>query len=828
MTGLVIVESPAKAKTINKYLGSDYKVVSSYGHVRDLPSKPGSVEPDRDFDMHYEINPKASKHVKTIIDLAKKSDKIYLASDPDREGEAISWHVAELIKQKKALKKGVEIKRIAFHEITKASVLSAIEKPRDISMDLVNAQQARRALDYLVGFTLSPILWRKLPGSRSAGRVQSVALRLICDREDEIEKFITNEYWTIKCLLNNEAKDEFFARLISIDGKKLEKLDLANEGVVKPLVAKLEKADYYVKSIEKKQQKRNPYPPFITSTLQQEASRKLGFGAKKTMTIAQKLYESGLITYMRTDGVQLSEDAVKEARKYISSEIGEKYLPDSPRVYKTKVKNAQEAHEAIRPTNVFDTPQKISASLEKDHLSLYDLIWRRMLACQMNSVILDQVNVCILTKDNNAELKATGSTIAFDGFYKIYKESLDKENSKDSADEESGNILPPLKEGEDLGLLNVLPEQHFTEPPPRYSEASLVKKLEELGIGRPSTYATIISVLQDRNYVRLDKKRFIPEDRGRLVTAFLISFFNKYVEYDFTAKLEDDLDLISDGKVYWKELLKEFWDSFYKNTKEVSKHTIDEITDAMTPLIEHYVFPHTEEGKDPHQCPDCKDGRLGIRIGKFGPFVACSRYPDCKYHRKFDIHNSDGEGNDSEDGSSSGDRLLGVDPATKLEIFLKKGPYGFYVQLGEKDDPLMKRSPVPKTFKPDELTIEQAMALLALPREVGIHPETNEVIKANIGRFGPYLLHSKKFTSLPSIDDVFSISLEKALEVISKNPKAAARVLGVYKKNEVSVLKGRFGPYIKYGKKNVKLPKGEDPETITLEAAQRIIDEQLK
>ena len=820
---LVIVESPAKAKTINKYLGKGYNVISSYGHIRDLPSKDGSVEPDKDFIMHYEINAKASKQAQKIVQESKNVDKIYLATDPDREGEAIAWHIVEVLKEKKALKKGVEIKRIVFHEITKKSVTEALEHPRDISMELVNAQQARRALDYLVGFNLSPVLWRKLPGSRSAGRVQSVALRLITDRESEIEKFIEREYWSIKCNFGAKA-EEFWANLISVKGEKLDKFDLPNEKTVKPILEILESSEYKVQSVEKKQQQRHPYPPFITSTLQQDASRKLGFSAKKTMMVAQKLYEGisidgetvGLITYMRTDGLYMAQHSIEEIREHVADVYGKKYVPEKPRVYKSKSKNAQEAHEAIRPTDVKLTPSKISKFLDKDQLKLYELIWRRAVACQMSSAILDQVHVIITNHKKNVELKAVGSVILFDGFYKVYREAVDSDDKKESEE----MTLPNLSEGQDLKLLQVLPEQHFTTPPPRYSEASLVKKLEELSIGRPSTYASIISVLLDRSYVRLDGKRFFPEERGIVVIAFLMSFFEKYVEYSFTASLEDKLDIVSDGKMEWKEVLKEFWGDFHKAVESAQKYSIDEVIKAIEPLIEHHVFPKLADGVDPKKCPECETGRLQIRIGKFGPFVSCDKYPDCKYTRELDLYDESG----SREDHKPNERVLGEDTATGLEVYLKKGPYGLYLQLGKSDGEHMKRVPVPNFINDEELNLELALSLLMLPREIGVHPTSGEIIKTGIGKYGPYIVHQKQYTSLKDPKEVFSISLNRAIELIDSNPNKG-RDLGDYKGEVVLVMKGKYGPYIKRGRMNFKIPKECDSDKLTLEDAIKIIEE---
>jgi len=818
---LVIVESPAKAKTINKYLGKDFKVISSYGHIRDLPSKNGSVEPDKNFAMHYEISAKSGKQVQNIVAEGKKAEKIFLATDPDREGEAIAWHIAEVLKEKKALRKSVEIKRIVFHEITKKAVLEALEHPRDVSMDLVDSQQARRALDYLVGFNLSPVLWRKLPGSRSAGRVQSVALRLIADREDEIERFITKEYWSVKCLFD-KGKDEFFATLVALNGKKLDKFDLSKKDAVDPVVEILEKSKFHVHQVERKQQQRNPYPPFITSTLQQDASRKLGFGAKRTMMLAQKLYEGvsidgenvGLITYMRTDGLYMSAGSIQEIRSYISESYGDKYLPKDARVYKSKSKNAQEAHEAIRPTDVSLTPQRLAKFLDKDELRLYELIWRRAVACQMNSALLDQVQVTIHNDKKNAELRAVGSVIVFDGFYKVYKESKDVDDSKD----EDEMNLPTLKEGQKVDLDKVLPEQHFTAPPPRYTEASLVKKLEELGIGRPSTYASIISVLIDRNYVRLDSKRFFPEERGILVTAFLKSFFEQYVEYNFTASLEDNLDVVSDGKMKWKDLLENFWKDFHKSVNAAQKYSIDEVIAKIEPLIEHHVFPPLPDGSDSKKCPECDKGRLQIRMGKFGPFISCDQYPECKYTRQLDLYDEPSEA----ENSKPNERVLGEDPSTNLEVYLKKGPYGFYVQLGKSDGEHMKRVPLPGFIKDEELDLETALSLLMLPKELGINPNSGEIIKSGIGKYGPYIVHNKEFISLKDPKEVFSISLDRAIEMVENNPKKG-KDLGDYEGESVMIKSGRYGPYIKYGRINVKIPKNIDAEKLTLAEAVKLI-----
>jgi DNA topoisomerase-1 len=767
---LVIVESPSKAKTINKYLGNDFKVIASFGHIRDLPSKNGSVLPEEDFAMKYEISDKSNKYVSEILKSAKQADEVYLATDPDREGEAISWHVVEVLKKKKIITEDSKFKRIAFNEITKKAVLAAVASPREVDSNLVNAQQARRALDYLVGFTLSPILWRKLPGCKSAGRVQSVALRMICEREDEIERFKSQEYWDITLDVVSSEGKPFSARLSHVDGNKLEKFSIVNKASASDLVSRLQDRKLSIDSITKKQQRRNPSAPFITSSLQQEASRKLGFGAKKTMQIAQKLYEGididgetvGLITYMRTDGVTLSADSVVDIRSLIDQLYGDKYLPSSPRAYKSKSKNAQEAHEAIRPTDITLTPEKCAAKLDKDQLRLYDLIWKRTMACQMESVVIDMVGADLISDDKAFTARATGSTITFDGFYKIYQEGLD--DSK----EEKNNMLPPLSEGEKIDTKKINPEQHFTEPPPRFSEASLVKRMEELGIGRPSTYASIISVLQERNYVKVEKKRFFPNDLGRLVTAFLVGFFKQYVEYDFTADLEDDLDKVAEGKLEWKKLLGNFWNGFNDNVGKVSDQKIGDVIDYVEKSLEFHLYG--EEGSEEYEknkkCSSCADGKLSLKLGKYGAFLACSNYPDCTFKKQ--VSKSDNESGDAGQTFTDNTKLLGQNPDGE-DVTLKKGPYGWYVQLGEakskKEKP--KRSPVPAGIVPDTLDLPVALKLLNLPLLVGKHTETDEEILMGIGKFGPYLKYQNKFTSIPKSIDPFTVQVSQAVEIIA-------------------------------------------------------------
>ena len=825
---LVIVESPAKAKTINKYLGKDYQVLASFGHIRDLPAKDGSVLPDKDFAMSWAVDAKGEKHVKDIIAALNRADEVYLASDPDREGEAIAWHIVQELTRRKKL--NVPYHRVVFNEITKTAVTEAMKNPRDIDMDLVNAYLARRALDYLVGFTLSPVLWRKLPGSKSAGRVQSVALRLVCERESEIEAFKPQEYWTLSAQMQTQGKEDFKASLTQADGKKLDKFALGNEGTAAAIKARVLNSTFHVGDIEKKQAKRNPAPAFTTSTLQQEASRKLGFAAKRTMKLAQELYEGveingervGLITYMRTDGVALAQEAVAAMREFIEKEYGKDYLPPSPRIYKNKVKNAQEAHEAIRPTNINRTPEKVAAFLDKDHLRLYELVWKRALACQMASALLDKVAVDIPSADGSLVLHATGQTIAFAGFIKVYKEDVDDEK------EEEGGLLPLMNRGDALDLMDVKTEQHFTEPPPRYSEASLVKKMEELGIGRPSTYASILSVLQDRQYVVLNKKRFVPEDRGRVVTAFLENYFNRYVQYDFTAKLESLLDDITSGEADWKKVLADFWRDFYATVQQVSPFKTSEVLQKVDEALEKHLFPTPES----RVCPECGKGTLSLKVGRFGAFIGCSNYPECKFTRQFSsaVVDEDGEQKAEVEIIEDTTRTLGKDGAGQ-NVLVKKGPYGWYAQLGDGKD--AKRVSLPKSWNAQEVTLEQAEALLSLPRQLGSDPKTGESIEASIGRFGPYVKRGKTFQSLSASDDVLTVDLQRAL-VLLENGKSKSKdegiSLGDYKQAPVMWIVGRYGPYLKWNKQNIALPKelkGLDTKP-TLAQAIDLIEEKNK
>lgn len=828
---VVVVESPSKAKTINKYLGSDYTVLASYGHVRDLPSKDGSVEPDADFAMHYEVDVDSKKQMSAIAGALKGADMLYLATDPDREGEAISWHVLEALKESKKLPKDIGVKRIAFHEITKKAVTHAIENPRDIDMNLVNAQQARRALDYLVGFNLSPVLWRKLPGSRSAGRVQSVALRLICEREAEIEVFVPREYWDISLTMQTGTGASFAARLTEYNGVKLDKFALGNEGTAKDVEKVLKSTDFKVTTITPRTVRRAPYAPFSTSTLQMEASRKLGFGAKRTMQVAQKLYEEGLITYMRTDGISVSPEAIAEARKFIEKDYGAKYVPDSPRMYKTKVKNAQEAHEAIRPTDLSKRPGSV---MDTEQGKLYDLIWKRMVASQMEVALYDQVGVDMHDATKRHALRATGSVLKFDGFLCLYTEVLEEDEKKPDADEESAEDtsqrLPAMEVGEPLRTSKVEAAQHFTQPPPRFSEASLVKRLEELGIGRPSTYASIISVLTDRNYVKLDKRRFTAEALGRIVTAFLMSYFERYVEYNFTANLEENLDKIADGEREWKEELRAFWKDFHAKVEDSKKLTISEVLQHVQELLEPYIFGVGDAAATAKVCPTCKTGSLHLKTGKFGSFLGCSNYPECNFTRQLTGSAADAAADAAAGISEEFPRTLGVDPVSGLTVSIRKGPYGVYVQLGEEKKP--KRSSLPKGTHHSTVDLEKALSLLALPREVGLHPETNLTIVANIGRFGPYLLHDGKYANLGPEDDVLTIGMNRAVTLIAeaaeKKKNGGGRGgapeplkdLGAHPESgeKVVILKGRYGPYIKYAGKNITLPKEIAPEAATMES----------
>jgi DNA topoisomerase-1 len=847
VVALVIVESPAKAKTINKYLGRDYEVVASFGHVRDLPSKDGSVEPDNDFTMTWEVDGKASKRVSEIAAAVRNADRLILATDPDREGEAISWHLLEILKNRRVLK-GIDVQRVTFNAITKQAVEDAMARPRPIDQALVDAYLARRALDYLVGFNLSPVLWRKLPGARSAGRVQSVALRLVCERENEIERFVPREYWSLVAHLRTEKGESFEARLVGADGKKLNRLDVGTETDAMAFRQALEAANFRVSTVDSKPVKRHPAPPFTTSTLQQEASRKLGLAPAITMRVAQKLYEgidiggetAGLITYMRTDGVQMDGSAVAQTRRLIANDYGDRYLPGVPRAYSTKAKNAQEAHEAIRPTDLFRTPDRMARFLSGDDLKLYELIWKRTVASQMESAELERTTVDIAAdmpagyavvpttgeprRYNRIDLRATGQVIRFDGFLTLYMEGRDDE------EDEENRRLPLLRQNEALKRERIAATQHFTEPPPRYSEASLVKRMEELGIGRPSTYAATLAVLREREYVRLDKKRLHAEDKGRLVTAFLESFFHRYVEYDFTADLEGELDRISNNEVDWKAVMRAFWEEFSAAINGTKELRTTQVIDALDEMLEPHLFPRGKDGADSRGCPRCGTGRLGLRLAKSGPFIGCSNYPECRYTRPFGVPTADGNGVSPDGVGQDGVRRLGLDPVTGLEVTAREGRYGPYVQLGEGEKP--KRSTIPKGYALATITLEEALKLLVLPREVGRHPEDGEPIIANLGRFGPYVQHGKTYANLPEVEDVFVVGLNRAVDLIAeKRTKGAGgrfgrgagpkgRPLGEHPEGgPVQVMDGRYGAYVTWGKVNATLPKGTDKDALTLEAA---------
>lgn len=826
---IVVVESPAKAKTINKYLGRDFRVLASFGHVRDLPPKDGSVLPDRGFAMSWQMDERGRKHVGEIAKAVKGASRLYLATDPDREGEAISWHVREALASRKALN-GVEVSRVVFHEVTRNAVLDAVANPRAINQELVDAYLARRALDYLVGFTLSPVLWRKLPGARSAGRVQSVALRLVCDREAEIEAFRAREYWTVDADFETAAGAAFRARLTHLDGRKLGTHAIADEAAGLAIKARLEDAAYRIAAVEKRQARRNPAPPFTTSTLQQEASRRLGFGAARTMRIAQQLYEGvdlggesvGLITYMRTDSVAMSGEALVGARRLIERDFGDAYLPPKPRRYRSSARNAQEAHEAVRPTDMGRRPQDVRDRLKPEQFRLYELVWRRAVASQMAAAVFDRAAVDVAAMDGRAVLRATGSVIRFDGYLKLYREGRDDAPDGKTNGEDEGQALPPVSEGEPAERKAVEAEQHFTQPPPRYTEASLVKRLEELGIGRPSTYASIIQVLQDRDYVRLESRRFLPEDRGRIVTAFLQNFFERYVEYEFTADLEEKLDAVSNGRIDWRTLLQEFWDGFQAKVEETQGLRISNVIDALDKELDAHFFPPGDNGQDPRLCPVCGEGRLGLRLGRHGAFFGCSRYPDCRHVRPLTV---------PEAGDENGPRVLGDHPESGLEVSVRKGPYGFYVQLAGEGGNKPKRVSTPRGMDPAAVTLQQALGLLSLPREVGLHPETGKSISAGLGRYGPYLRHDGAYVSIPRGDDVLEIGLNRAVALIAdkKGGRAAGplKELGAHPADgkPVTVHKGRYGPYVKHGRIMASLPKGQAPEAATLEAALPLLEQ---
>ncbi len=834
---VVVVESPAKAKKINGYLGKGYTVLASYGHVRDLPPKDGSVLPDDDFDMKWEIASDSKKHIKAIVDALKNDNELILATDPDREGEAISWHLTEALTAKKAIKKDTPVSRVVFNAITKSAVTDAMANPRQVDEPLVEAYLARRALDYLVGFNLSPVLWRKLPGAKSAGRVQSVCLRIIVEREMEIEAFRTQEYWTVKAQLQSPRGQTFEARLTTLAGKKLDKFDLGNETQAEMAVQAISSRDLVIKSVEAKPATRNPSPPFMTSTLQQEASRKFGMGARQTMSVAQRLYEAGLITYMRTDGIDMAPEAVAEARAAIKAKFGDSYLPDQPRIYKNKAKNAQEAHECIRPTEMSVSTEDAKIA-DSDQRKLYDLIYKRTMASQMAAAKLERTVVDIASADEQVVLRANGQVMVFDGFIAIYEEGKD-----DAVVDDDDKRLPQLAQGEKAEKQSVDPEQHFTQPPPRYTEATLVKRMEELGIGRPSTYASIVTTIQDRGYVEKDKNRLIPQDKGRLVTAFLTNYFRKYIGYDFTADLENQLDEVSAGNADYKKVLGQFWRDFSAAIAETADLRITEVLEKINDVLEPHLFPPTEDGSDPRLCPNCGAGRLSMRTARSGgAFIGCSNYPECRYTRPFGPPNPEAEAS----AIPPEGKLLGTDNGDEIRIF--KGRFGPYAQRGAvtEDNKKPPRQGVPEGWEPEEVTLDQALKLLELPREIGPHPEDGVMVWANLGRYGPYLKHAESTShrggtnaNLESIDEVWTVGMNRAVQLLAEKVasrgqrgKAAVPIheLGEHPEagGPVNIYDGKYGPYVKWEKINATIPDTIAPAELTMAQAVHLIDERAE
>jgi len=820
---VVVVESPAKAKTINNYLGEDYVVLASYGHVRDLPPKDGSVDTDNDFEMKWEIATDSKKHIKAIVDALKDDNELILATDPDREGEAISWHLQEALTARKVIKKTTPVSRVVFNAITKSAITEAMKSPRQVDKPLVDAYLARRALDYLVGFNLSPVLWRKLPGAKSAGRVQSVCLRLIVEREMEIEAFKPQEYWSVKAVLTTPRGQEYEARLTLLAGKKLEKFDIENATQAELAVQAINSRDLSVKSVEAKPANRNPAAPFMTSTLQQEASRKFGFGARQTMSTAQRLYEAGYITYMRTDGIDMAPEAISAARDAIKDRFGANYLPEKPRLYKNKAKNAQEAHECIRPTDLAKPTEDLKIS-DADQRKLYDLIYKRTIASQMASARMERTTVDVVSSDGQVELRATGQVMLFDGFMKVYEEGRD-----DAVIDEDDKRLPQISQGDSAEKKSVDPEQHFTQPSARYTEASLVKRMEELGIGRPSTYASIVTTIQDREYVRKDKNRLIPEDKGRLVTIFLLNYFRQYVGYDFTADLEAQLDDVSAGERNYKEVLSRFWRDFSAAIGETSELRIREVLDKIDEVLEPHVFPPNEDGTDPRICKRCGNGLLGLKTARSGgAFIGCSNYPECRFTRPLKAPTGD-------EGEVLDGKILGEDSGDKIS--LRDGRFGPYVQRGEptEDVPKPPRASLPKGWSPESIDLEKALKLLALPREIGPHPEDGVLVEAGIGRYGPFVKHDRLYANIPDVEEVFTIGMNRAVEVLAqklatrgggRTPAKPLIELGEHpeKGGAMNVMEGRYGPYIKWEKVNATLPKGTEPADVTVALAVELVD----
>ncbi|MFL2893088.1 MAG: type I DNA topoisomerase [Candidatus Pelagibacter sp.] len=836
---LVIVESPAKAKTINKYLGSDYTVLASYGHIRDLPSKNGSVDPENDFKMIWEIDSFSKKYLKEITDSAKNSSKIILATDPDREGEAIAWHVREFLEEKKLLK-DKKVERVVFNEITKKAVTSGIDNPRQIESQLVDAYMARRALDYLVGFNISPILWTKLPGSKSAGRVQSVALRLLTEREHEIEIFKPDEFWTLNVIFEDKNKSEITSNLNQLNGKKVEKFTFKSKDDVNKAVNEIKKKEYQISDISSKIYTRNPSGPFTTSTLQQTASSKLGFGASRTMQIAQRLYQGidiegdaiGLITYMRTDGTNISKEAIETFRNYISDNFGKNYLPQSSLNYSgKKAKNAQEAHEAIRPTEITRNPESLKQYLSSDQYKLYNLIWSRALSSQMESAKFDRKTITITSKDSENIFKASGSVLKFDGYLKLTNVEDENENER---------ILPNVEKG-NVNINEFIDEQHFTQPPPRYSEASLVKKLEELGIGRPSTYASIISVIANRGYAEIENKRFFPTDRGKLLSAFLEKLFTKYVDYDFTAKLEDQLDDITSGKENWIKVLEQFWKDFNLNVSNVKEKRTREVLDLLNESLGSLIFEVDKDGKIDRKCQLCDQGQLSLKNSfRGGAFIGCSNYPECKFTRPLSKSKA------AQQLTLAEPKFIGQNDYGK-DIFLKNGRFGPYLQFEKeiieeenkikkrkkikKNDDNIKNVSIPKGIDYKTIDLDKAKFLCSLPVSLGKNPENDKDITLNVGRFGPYLKCENKSARLENVDELFSIGLNRAITLIAEAKpgrisSALIKDLGEHPedKKPVRIMKGQYGPYIKYKSLNATIPEEKDPTELTMEEALILIE----
>ena len=832
---VVVVESPAKAKTINKYLGNNFTVLASYGHVRDLPPKDGSVDTDNNFEMKWEIASESQKHIRAIVEALKTDDELILATDPDREGEAISWHLEEALKKRKAIKKSTKVERVVFNAITKDAVTTAMQNPRAVDMELVEAYLARRALDYLVGFKLSPVLWRKLPGAKSAGRVQSVSLRIIVEREMEIEAFKPREYWTVKTVMMTARDQKLEARLTVLGGTKLDKFSIETAEAAELAVAAINARDFRVLNIEAKPTARNPSPPFMTSTLQQEASRKFGMGARQAMSTAQRLYEAGYITYMRTDGIDMAPEAVTAARGTITAMFGSQYVPEKPRVYKNKAKNAQEAHECIRPTDMDVIPESLNR-LEADQRKLYDLIWKRTIASQMAAAKIERTTVDISSEDQQVVMRSTGQVVLFDGFLRVYEEGVD-----DQIVDDGDKRLPQVAQGEEMAKRSIAPDQHHTQPPPRYTEATLVKRMEELGIGRPSTYASIVTTIQTREYVRKENNRLFPEDKGRLVIAFLENYFRQYVGYNFTAQLEEELDDISGGREDYKAVLSRFWREFSMAIGETTDLRITEVLEKINEVLAPHIFPANEDGSDPRICKNCGNGRLSMRTARSGgAFIGCSNYPECRYTRPL---SGEVEGGDiaGPDGKMLGEDENG-DPIT-----LRSGRFGPYVQRRNATDEESKppRASIPKTTELEQVDLAFAIKLLSLPRKVGNHPDGGDVTAA-IGRFGPYVMWQmlpeegkktarKIYANMKDPEEVFIVGMNRAIELIAEKiaqgggrGQAAEplKELGEHptEGGAINVMDGRYGPYVKWEKINATLPKELDPKAVTLEEAVVLVD----